>query len=413
MCGARYLFPDVYTDNLSSQDYFNSPKKKLLPLTRFGSGYRTSHIRRGLMRYKNKGLQGVKRASGSITAEAALGLPLFFFALLAVCRMFTCIETEYMIRTAMFEAAREMSCSAVLMEKVTGAVEETVKATVTEALSDKTDEEKKESSKESSKRSSKDGGKAGSRDESDGSEDVESEIDPEDKEKIKDAEELLKAEAAAVTEFAGMVARRAAETAYIGDAVMSRLNAKGFALSLVWGGTAPTGLKVENISFAGSEITDGKVLDIRFSCKLMIPTVIMGTIGYPIKEELRYRVFSGLSVKSLLACSDGENGEAAGRQVYITEKGSVYHTSSDCPVLKITTRSVPYSRVGSERSDSGAKYYPCEKCAKGSPPATVFVTSDGNRYHCRLDCSALKRSVQTVDRNSVGDRSKCKRCPGD
>lgn len=393
MCGARYLFPNDYTDNLSSQVYFHSPKKKLLPLTRFGSGYRTPHIRRGPMRYRDEVLKRERRQAGSITAEAALGLPLFFFALLAVCRMFTCIETEYRIRTAIFEAAQEMSCSAVLMEKVSSALEDTVKASVAEAIADKSSEDKADDS---------------ARSEDDGSE-----LDPEDEERIKDKEELLKAEEAAVTEFAGMVARRAAETAYIGDSVMSKLNEAGFSLSLTRGGTAPTGLAVESISFVGSEIEDGKVLNIRFSCKLMIPTVIMGTIGYPIKEELQYRVFSGLSVKSLLSASNPETDGNDQREVYITEKGSVYHTSLSCPSLKITTRSVLFSQVGKARSDSGARYYPCEKCAKGNAPAAVYVTPDGNRYHYRIDCSALKRSVQTVSLDSVEGRDRCKRCPDD
>lgn len=324
------------------------------------------------------------RHDGSITVEAAFCLPMFLFALLAICRLFLCIETEYRVREGLYEAAREMSCTALLAEKLTDAVETTVKAAVAEELSDGQEEEEQK--------------------------DSEDEQDPEDAERIKEKEDLLHEEEAAVTEIAGWIAKRAVQTAFIGDGVTDSLTERGFTLSLFRGGSTPNGLRMENISFAGSEISDSDVMDILFSCDLVIPTGIFGSLRYPLREELKYRVFSGHDVKSLLAVQ-GEEENGSGTEVYVTESGSVYHTSLSCPSLRISLRAVYYRMVNTERSDSGARYYPCEKCAKGSAPETVYVTSDGNRYHYKVDCSALKRGISTVDISEVGERTKCKRCP--
>lgn len=353
--------------------------------------------------------RGVLYAEASITVEASLCLPLFLFALLAICRLFLCIETEYRIREGIYAAAKEMSCTAYLAKKLADATGNTVETSVTEELSGtKEDAENTEDREAGAENSSVQGDK----DASENKQAAGGEPDTDEAEQIKDREELLKAEEAVVSGAFGWIARRAVHTVFIGEGVMSALTERGFDITLLRGGKAPNGLKIENVSFAGSKITDDEVMDIHFSCDLCIPTLILGTIRYPVREELKYRVFSGLKVKSLLTVQNTENGDStSGQTVYVTESGSVYHTSPDCPSLRISVRAVSYGNLEHERSDSGARYYPCEKCAKGTAPDTVYITSDGNRYHHRIDCSALKRSVSEIDISEAGDRTECRRCP--
>ncbi len=93
----------------------------------------------------------------------------------------------------------------------------------------------------------------------------------------------------------------------------------------------------------------------------------------------------------------GRAGAEAVREknVYITEYGTVYHTTLSCKHLDIKPVAYDISEVGALRNDSGGKYYPCLRCVK-SQSSIVFLTEDGDRYHNSINCSSLKRTVQVV-----------------
>ena len=85
------------------------------------------------------------------------------------------------------------------------------------------------------------------------------------------------------------------------------------------------------------------------------------------------------------------------RIVFVTKTGEVHHTST---------------LVKSLRNKGGAKYYPCEYCAKGDLTGIVYITDEGNRIHKDKNCSGIKRSVNTmkkVDAEAAGYRP-CTRC---
>ena len=99
------------------------------------------------------------------------------------------------------------------------------------------------------------------------------------------------------------------------------------------------------------------------------------------------------------------------RIVYITEEKVVYHQSLDCPSLNLVITSCLFSDVSQKRNTAGGKYYPCEKCAKGARPDTVFIAKIGDRYHYRRDCSGLKRTITQITLSEARKtRRVCKRC---
>lgn len=101
--------------------------------------------------------------------------------------------------------------------------------------------------------------------------------------------------------------------------------------------------------------------------------------------------------------------------VYITETGSVYHTSRSCSYLNLSIRQTTAAQVCAERNAGGGRYYACERCMQGislSGGMTLYITQDGNRYHASLSCSALSRYIQAVLLSEVGDRPPCSRCGG-
>ena len=104
--------------------------------------------------------------------------------------------------------------------------------------------------------------------------------------------------------------------------------------------------------------------------------------------------------------------ESSGHQtVYVTETGTVYHTSPDCNYLDLSIRGVSAGQVSGLRNASGARYQPCEDCARsGAAAGTVYITNYGTSWHNSLSCSGLKRTIKEVDLEELGGMRMCTKC---
>jgi hypothetical protein len=107
--------------------------------------------------------------------------------------------------------------------------------------------------------------------------------------------------------------------------------------------------------------------------------------------------------------ADSDSGDEEKQKVYVTPWGRVYHTDADCSAIHLSIQEVSSSGVVDLRNASGGKYYPCESCGENAD-GTVYITDYGDRYHTDRNCSGLKRTVEEVDIDDVGDRTECKRC---
>ena len=106
-----------------------------------------------------------------------------------------------------------------------------------------------------------------------------------------------------------------------------------------------------------------------------------------------------------------EDAQEEGEMVYVSERATVYHTSSSCTHLALSVKSVSGSRVGSLRNHSGGRYHACEKCVgSGKTNRTVYVTEDGDRFHNHAECSSLTRSVRLVKKEDLEGLHPCSRC---
>jgi len=108
-----------------------------------------------------------------------------------------------------------------------------------------------------------------------------------------------------------------------------------------------------------------------------------------------------------------EGGDAEdNRIVFVTKTGQVYHTSNICSHIKISVREVDFSSVNHLRNKGGAKYYPCEYCARGKLGGIVYITSEGNRIHKNKTCPGIKRTVTTMKKTEAEARGlrPCERC---
>lgn len=96
--------------------------------------------------------------------------------------------------------------------------------------------------------------------------------------------------------------------------------------------------------------------------------------------------------------------------VYVTERGTVYHTNYQCRYLQLSIRFVPYSGVADLRNADGGRYHACRSCVNGGASAGVYITDYGDRYHTSLNCRGLKRTVHSVKKRECIGMSACGKC---
>lgn len=165
------------------------------------------------------------------------------------------------------------------------------------------------------------------------------------------------------------------------------------------------------ISFVESRLLyDGETIDIIAKYKISIPVPLLSMQKMSIIQRVKTRAFIGvMSIEG-----DGQDKNSSGREdiVYVTETGTVYHRNRNCTHIMLSIESCNYTSIQSQRNRSGARYKPCERCVKGETDEIVYITKDGTRYHSRLDCSGLKRTVREVPLEEVNGLSLCKKCGG-
>lgn len=137
----------------------------------------------------------------------------------------------------------------------------------------------------------------------------------------------------------------------------------------------------------------------RYYLKLQVP--FLGTYSFYRQIFAQQRVFNGYEEREF----QGKEGNSQG-VVYVTKHGTVYHTSLSCSHI---CRKISGGHV-KEILDKN-KYDACEKCIKkGEVPSVLYVTVYGNKYHSSLNCSGLKRTVQTVNKEETEGMELCRRC---
>ena len=98
-----------------------------------------------------------------------------------------------------------------------------------------------------------------------------------------------------------------------------------------------------------------------------------------------------------------------GDWVYITQNGTVYHSKKDCRALDISVKRASASKIENYRGENGQKYYACDRC-KEEGVNWVYYTDYGTLFHAKIDCSSLKRTIEKIRKDEVGNRRICVFC---
>ena len=106
-----------------------------------------------------------------------------------------------------------------------------------------------------------------------------------------------------------------------------------------------------------------------------------------------------------------EGNEESKEKVFVTAHGTVYHKSLKSTHLRLSVEQTTVTQAEARRNRYGAKYYACS-CCKSGVGAAVYITDTGNRYHARLSCSGLKRTIREIPLSEAGKRKACSKCGG-
>lgn len=152
---------------------------------------------------------------------------------------------------------------------------------------------------------------------------------------------------------------------------------------------------------------DEGVLDIVVNYTYNIPFLPTSISNVKFVQRSKTHVWTGREIKLGIGSSGTKK-----QTVYVTQTGTVYHTSKTCPYLDLSISLVSYKQIDSLRNKLGGKYYKCSECAKYGKPDMVYITDYGTKWHTSADCSGLKRTIIEKDISEVGDMHECSKCSG-
>ena len=176
-------------------------------------------------------------------------------------------------------------------------------------------------------------------------------------------------------------------------AFYKELTAQKCPFSLIRGGVA-------GFSWSNTKV-DQAVIHATVSYDIKLPVSLFGIEAMKVADMCRIHRWTGRQ--------DQEDGVGGEPWVFVTPTQSVYHQSRDCSHLKLSIKSVSVSAL----THLGVSYVPCGHCVKGQALGSIaYVTEEGDCYHCRIDCSGLKRTVYMIKKSQVGGKRPCSRCQG-
>lgn len=157
------------------------------------------------------------------------------------------------------------------------------------------------------------------------------------------------------------------------------------------------------LSFLRSSYLEEDCIDLHLAYRVSPDFALPGFGSFWMVNRYYARAWTGYCV--------AQEEEEAKEYVYVTVYGTVYHESLQCSYLKRTIELVSVQEAKRRRNQSGGRYVLCELCGMHGKPEVVYITPDGDRYHLREDCAALKRTLQILEKTEAEKTYRaCSRC---
>ena len=148
---------------------------------------------------------------------------------------------------------------------------------------------------------------------------------------------------------------------------------------------------------------DGDYIVLNANYKVNFPVKILGKQSFWINQKTCFRKWTGWHAIDLEKEKD--------ILVYLTTYGEVYHMRKSCPYLILSIQKVKRLYVPILRNADGSKYKECSRCREeGEMDEFVYITNYGERYHYKMDCSSLKRTIYQKSLSEVEGMGACTKC---
>ena len=170
-----------------------------------------------------------------------------------------------------------------------------------------------------------------------------------------------------------------------------------------------SGIKNANMALS-SFLKENEMIDLVLTYQISTPISSVKLPGNFFIQRACVRAWTGRE-SGKQETGTGNDGEDAGKHVYVTATGQVYHKDENCTYLKLSVEEVSIQSLSGIRNKGGEIYHPCESCGSFSG-ASVYITEHGNRYHSTLSCSGLKRTVNQVTIQDTEGMRACSKCGG-
>ncbi len=290
------------------------------------------------------------RSDGSLTAEAALVLPVFLFAVLSLVYLFQLMSLQIKVQAAVNQTAEQIASYGYLLDRVSAVA----------------------------------GKKA---------------------EKILESAELFSEDGLFSVDEAGAWVMKLLHYA---GAESAAKQLAGRYVDTEDGAFLHVADGWEGVSFCGSTLRDDtRCVVVTAEYRVKLPFVPAMFPKLQVKQTAVCRSFC--SDREYVPKESSEEEQET--LYYMTPNGSVYHTSCECTYLKILTQSIGIEELTGMRNSSGGKYYPCKLCTEGLELiGKVYYTSGGSSYHVTKNCSSLSRKVMEKTAEEIAGIPPCSRC---
>ena len=164
-------------------------------------------------------------------------------------------------------------------------------------------------------------------------------------------------------------------------------------------------------TYFSSYMEENDEVNIVLNYNIKIPLLFIDLDDFQIVQRVKLKAWNGYRPTAKFSKVEQGLEEEKEEMVFITETGSVYHTSSNCTHISLSIRDVPYEHLNIIRNKSGGIYKNCNLCGGNLKYGdTVYVAVSGDKYHSNRSCSGLKRTISEVPISQVSNRRLCSRC---